>query len=55
MINVRAGKIINNPKGIRNAPEKIYVTNFLELMPKTIITRNVNVIKSFKSENSRKG
>ena len=44
--------IINDPFEIRNAPEKIFVTNFLEFMPNTIISRDINVIKSFKEKNN---
>ena len=42
--------IINNPFEVRNAPEKIFVTNFSHLMPKTIITRNIKAIENFRSE-----
>ena len=42
--------VINNPYEVRNSPEKIFVTNFSHLMPKTIITRNVKVIEDFRKE-----
>ena len=42
--------VVNNPYEVRNAPEKIFVTNFSELMPKTMISRNINIIKSFREE-----
>lgn len=42
--------VINNPYEVRNAPEKIFVTNFSDLMPKTLISRDINVIKSFRDE-----
>ena len=42
--------VVNNPSEVRNSPEKIYVTNFSHLMPKTIITRNFNVIKDFRND-----
>ncbi len=29
--------IVNNPFEVRNAPEKLFVTNFPHLMPETII------------------
>jgi glutathione synthase len=32
--------VVNNPFEVRNAPEKIFVTNFPHLMPKTLITRD---------------
>ena len=42
--------VINNPSEVRNSPEKIFVTNFTHLMPKTIITRNFNVIENFRND-----
>ena len=40
--------VVNNPYEVRNAPEKIFVTNFSHLMPKTLISRNPKIIKSFR-------
>ncbi len=42
--------VINNPYEVRNAPEKIFVTNFSHLMPKTLISKDINIIKSFREE-----
>ncbi len=42
--------VVNNPYEVRNSPEKIFVTNFSHLMPKTIITRNIKVIEDFRNE-----
>ena len=42
--------VVNNPYEVRNAPEKIFVTNFSHLMPKTLITRNQKVIQDFRDE-----
>jgi glutathione synthase len=42
--------VVNNPYEVRNAPEKIFVTNFSELMPKTLISKDVSIIKSFRDE-----
>ena len=42
--------VVNNPCEVRNAPEKIFVTNFSHLMPETLITKDVNIIKSFRDE-----
>ncbi|MEJ2435719.1 MAG: glutathione synthase, partial [Pseudolabrys sp.] len=33
--------VINDPAAVRNAPEKIFVTEFPELMPPTLITRDL--------------
>jgi len=42
--------VVNNPFEVRNAPEKIFVTNYPHLMPKTLITRDLQSIKSFREE-----
>ena len=42
--------VVNNPCEVRNAPEKIFVTNFSHLMPETLITKDINIIKSFRDE-----
>ena len=42
--------VVNNPYAVRNAPEKIFVTNFSDLMPKTLISKDINIIKSFRDE-----
>jgi len=43
--------ILNNPFHVRNAPEKIFVTEFSKYMPKTLITRDTNEIIKFKNKN----
>ncbi len=42
--------VVNDPAQVRNAPEKIFVTEFPELMPPTLITRDLAVIKAFRAE-----
>jgi glutathione synthase len=42
--------VINDPAGVRNAPEKIFVTEFPDLMPPTLITRDLNEIKAFRKD-----
>ena len=42
--------VVNNPSFVRNSTEKIFVTNFHKLMPETIITRDLNEIKSFREK-----
>jgi len=42
--------IINNPVAVRNAPEKLLVTHFGDLMPPTLITRDVEAIRAFREE-----
>ena len=43
-------RVINNPVSVRNAPEKLLVTHFADLMPKTIISKNFGEIKEFVSK-----
>jgi glutathione synthase len=42
--------VVNNPAEVRNAPEKIFVTEFPELMPSTLITRDRAAIEAFRAE-----
>ena len=42
--------VVNDPAAVRNAPEKILVTHFPELMPPTLITWDPDAIRSFRSE-----
>jgi len=42
--------VINDPTAVRNAPEKIFVTEFPELMPPTLITRDLSEIKAFRAQ-----
>ena len=43
--------ILNNPFYVRNSPEKIFVTEFSNFMPETLITRAPNEIVKFKKKN----
>tara|TARA_A100001011_G_scaffold46879_1_gene44296 strand:- start:3220 stop:4143 length:924 start_codon:yes stop_codon:yes gene_type:complete len=40
-------KLVNSPKGIRNAPEKILMLKFTDIIPPTLITRSKNEIDLF--------
>jgi glutathione synthase len=42
--------VVNDPAHVRNAPEKVFVTEFPELMPPTLITRDLSEIKAFRAE-----
>jgi glutathione synthase len=44
--------VVNDPASVRNAPEKVFVTEFADLMPPTLITRDLNEIKAFRAEHS---
>lgn len=40
-------RVINDPSGIRNAPEKILMLKFPDIIPPTLITRSQDEIKKF--------
>jgi glutathione synthase len=42
--------VVNDPHSVRNAPEKMYVMEFSDLMPPTLITRDLAEIKAFRAE-----
>jgi glutathione synthase len=44
--------VVNDPGHVRNAPEKILVTEFPDLMPPTLITRDLAEIKAFRVEHN---
>jgi glutathione synthase len=42
--------VVNDPAHVRNAPEKIFVLDFLDLMPPTIVTRSLADVQAFRAE-----
>ena len=40
--------VVNDPAGVRNAPEKLFVMNFPKLMPPTLISRDLDEINAFR-------
>ena len=40
--------VVNDPAHVRNAPEKVWVLEFQDLMPPTLVTRNPDDVKSFR-------
>ncbi|UDL94665.1 glutathione synthase [Lichenihabitans sp. PAMC28606] len=42
--------VVNDPAGVRNAPEKLFVLDYPALMPPTLITRNRDAIEAFRAE-----
>jgi glutathione synthase len=42
--------VVNDPAQVRNAPEKLFVMDFPDLMPPTLITRDLAAIKAFRAE-----
>lgn len=41
--------VVNDPAHVRNAPEKLLVTNFPELMPPTLITNDREEVRDFRA------
>jgi glutathione synthase len=42
--------VVNDPAQVRNAPEKMFVMEFADLMPPTLISRDLAEIKAFRAE-----
>jgi glutathione synthase len=42
--------VVNDPFHVRNAPEKLFVTNFKGVMPPTLITSDRDEIRAFRAE-----
>ena len=42
--------VVNDPAQVRNAPEKLLVTHFPELMPPTLVTWDAEAIRAFRNE-----
>ena len=42
--------VVNDPAWVRNSPEKIFVTEFPDLMPETLITRDAGEVAAFRKE-----
>ena len=44
--------VVNDPVSVRNAPEKLFVTHFPDLMPPTVITSNREQIMALRAEHN---
>ncbi len=44
--------VVNDPVSVRNAPEKLFVTHFAELMPPTLITSSEEAVLAFREEHA---
>ena len=42
--------VVNDPTEVRNAPEKLFVLNYKEFMPPTLITRDASELAAFRME-----
>lgn len=41
--------VVNDPAHVRNAPEKVFVLDFQDLMPPTMVTRNLEDVREFRA------
>ncbi len=44
--------VVNDPRAVRDAPEKLLVTHFPDLMPPTLVSWDVEAIRAFRAEHS---
>ena len=42
--------VVNNPASVRNAPEKVFVLDYRQYMPPTLVTRSVDEARAFMAE-----
>ncbi len=42
--------VVNDPASVRNAPEKVFVLDFPDLMPPTLVTRSLDAVRRFREE-----
>ena len=42
--------VVNDPASVRNAPEKLFVLNFADLMPPTLVTRSLEAAQAFRQK-----
>ncbi len=42
--------VVNDPAGVRNAPEKLFATEFPGIMPPTLIARSLEAVRTFRDE-----
>lgn len=42
--------VVNNPRSVRNAPEKVMVLDYRRFMPPTLVTRSVDEVRAFQAK-----
>jgi len=42
--------VVNDPRNVRNAPEKVWVLDFPQFMPPTVVTRSLGLARKFLAE-----
>lgn len=47
LVDRRECLVINDPRGLREANEKLYALNFPELIPETLVSSDIEVLKQF--------
>ncbi len=45
--------VVNDPTEVRNAPEKLYLLDYQQFMPDTLITRDISEIEAFRREHDQ--
>jgi glutathione synthase len=42
--------VVNNPVSVRNAPEKVFVLDYAQFMPPTMVTRSLDEVRAFQAK-----
>ena len=42
--------VVNNPRSVRNAPEKVMVLDYRRFMPPTLVTRSADEVRAFQRQ-----
>ena len=42
--------VVNDPRSVRNAPEKVFVLDYRQFMPPTLVTRSVEEVRAFQRQ-----
>lgn len=50
LVDARKTLVVNSPRGLQAANEKLYTLNFREVMPETIVTQDKDTIRQFVEE-----
>jgi glutathione synthase len=45
--------VVNDPRSVRNAPEKVYVLDYARFMPPTLITRSASDVRDFQARHGQ--
>jgi glutathione synthase len=53
LIDPRGTLVINSPRGLREANEKLYTLNFSQVMPETVVSQNKEILRQFLEEQGK--